>query len=120
MGVKRFCPQRGQEVRVQYKQAVRILIEIVQTPNVQTEVALAAARVFCRRGAFPRLGPYTKRSTAQVLWRLASDSTHSPEARWKALRKLLAHTVVKNPPQMSVSSSQHPERYEAIHQAHGL
>ena len=31
-----------------------------------------------------------KRSTAQVLWRLASDATSHAETRWKALRKLLA------------------------------
>jgi hypothetical protein len=75
---------------VQYKQANRILIEVIQTPNVPVKVVLAAARLYCRRAVLPRLGPYPKRSRAQVLWRLASGSANSPELRWLALRKLLA------------------------------
>jgi hypothetical protein len=105
---------------VQYKQVARILIEVIQTPNVPIKVALAAARLFCRRDGFPRLGPYKKRSSAQMLWRLASGSTHNPEMRWKALQKLLAHAGARNSTQMSGSSSQHTERHEAIYQAHGL
>jgi hypothetical protein len=88
MGFK-VCPQAGQEVDMQYKQAPRILIEILQTPGVPTKVALAAARLFCGLGALPRLGPYQKRSIGQVLWRLASTSGVGAEIRWKALRKLL-------------------------------
>jgi hypothetical protein len=75
---------------MQYKQVKRILIEIVQAPSVPTRVALAAARLFCRREAPPRLGPYAKRSLPQALWRLASDSTSAPGVRLKALRKLIA------------------------------
>jgi hypothetical protein len=81
---------------VQYKQVARILIEVIQTPSVPIEVALAAARLFFRLDALPRLGPYKKRSAAQVLWRLASDATDSPEARWWALRKLLALDAAPN------------------------
>jgi hypothetical protein len=81
---------------VQYKQAVRIMLEIVKTPNVPTEIALAVIRLFCKLDAPPRLGPYRKRSVEQMLWSVASDSTHSPEVRWRALRKLLVNSTPKS------------------------
>jgi hypothetical protein len=87
---------------MQYKQAKRILMEVIGTPHVPTEVTLAAIRLFFSN-SLPQLGPYTKRSTEQALWRLASDSTCSPEARWKALRKLLL--AVKRSAQLLVSQS---------------
>lgn len=77
---------------MQYKQAVRILTEIVKTPNVPVKVALAAIRLFLRRDGFPRLGPYRKRSPQQVLWRVASDSLRSPDERWVALLRLIRQT----------------------------
>ena len=38
---------------------------------------------------------YKKRSAGQLLWRLASDSTRSPEERWDAVEKLLSPGVTK-------------------------
>lgn len=74
---------------MQFKQIQRIVVEIIETPNVPIKVVFAAVRLFSGDGAFPRLGPYTKRSAAQMLWRLASSSASAPEVRWRALRKLL-------------------------------
>jgi hypothetical protein len=86
----KVCPQCGQEVAMRYKQIERIVIEIIETPNVPIKVVFAAARLFSRDETFPQLGPYRKRSVAQMLWRLASNSASAPEVRWRALRKLLA------------------------------
>lgn len=74
---------------MQYKQVNRILIEIIQTPNVPSEIILAATRILCRH-VLPKLGPYPKRSALQSLWRVASGSAQSSEVRLKALRGLLA------------------------------
>jgi hypothetical protein len=74
---------------MQYKQARRILVEIIRMPGVPIQIVFAAARMFSV-DPLPKLGPYRKRSAAQTLWRLASESSYSPEVRWKALHKLLA------------------------------
>lgn len=82
---------------MQYKQVVRIMMEIVKTPDVPTEVLLAVTRAFCRLDIPPKLGPYPKRSIPQVLWRIASDSTGNPEVRWRTLRRLLKATPKPSP-----------------------
>jgi hypothetical protein len=81
---------------VQYKQCLRILGEIIEIPGVPIQIVFAAARMFSKN-PLPKLGPYPKRSLAQVLWRMASDATLSPEARWMALRKLLAIRLCTEP-----------------------
>lgn len=78
---------------MQFKQCHRILGEIISNAEVKPETVFAAARLLAdKRRGLPRLGPYRKRSVEQLLWRLASGPTHSPEARWMALRKLIAAT----------------------------
>jgi hypothetical protein len=89
INVQRFVRIPDGRVKMQYKQALRIIVEIAQTPNVPIDVALAATGLSCRSKPLPKLGPYPKRSVAQVLWRLVSDSSCAPEARLKMLRKLL-------------------------------
>ena len=76
---------------MQYKQAARILIEIIQTPNLPIKIGLAAVRLFGRDALpLPKLGPYRRRSIEQALWRLASGTSLVAEVRWMALRKLLS------------------------------
>ena len=89
---------------MQFKQAKKILLEIIRTPHIPTNVALASIRLLFRND-LPKLGPYTKRSAEQSLWRLASGCTFSPESRLKALRKLLAinASLVKHSAQILVS-----------------
>ncbi len=43
---------------MQYKQAQRILWEILNTPDLATQIKLAIVRQFIRRESFPKLGPY--------------------------------------------------------------
>jgi hypothetical protein len=75
---------------MQYKQTPRILGEIVGSPGVRPATVLAAADLWVSSDPLPRLGPYKKRSAAQALWKLASDSSQGPQARLMALRKLIA------------------------------
>jgi hypothetical protein len=75
---------------MQYKQAERILIEIIRTPAAPVPIVLAAIRLLSRRLPLPRLGPHSKRTAGQTLWRSASSSASHPEVRWEALRTLLA------------------------------
>jgi hypothetical protein len=72
-----------------YKQMPRILGEIVGSPGVPAATVLAAADLWVSSDPLTRLGPYKKRSAAQALWKLASDSSRGPAARLTALRKLL-------------------------------
>jgi hypothetical protein len=74
---------------MQYKQAQRILWEILNTPDLATQIKLAIVRQFIRRESFPRLGPYRKRSLEQALWRIASNPKIAGAERWAAIRKLL-------------------------------
>ena len=74
---------------MQYKQAPRILWEILDNPNLATKIKLAVVRLFIRRQSFPKLGPYRKRSPEQALWRIASNPGIAGAERWNALRKLL-------------------------------
>ena len=74
---------------MQYKQANRILLEIIQNQHVPIEIVLAATNVLCGRQPPPKLGPYRKRSPEQSFWRVASDSMRSGAERWCALSKLL-------------------------------
>jgi hypothetical protein len=75
---------------MQYKQAERILIEIIRTPAAPVPIVLAAIRLLSRLQPLPKLGPYPKRSAGQILWRTGSNSASHPEVRWAALRRLLA------------------------------
>jgi hypothetical protein len=92
---------------MQYKQTLRILEEIVGSPGTPTGTVLAAARLLTSSDPMPRLGPYEKRSAAQVLWRLASDSTQNPKARLKVLLKLI-DTAPQNHARSANGHSQSP------------
>lgn len=74
---------------MQYKQAPRILWEILDTPDLATKIKLAVVRLLIRCESFPKLGPYRKRSPEQVLWRIASNSELNGRERWNAIGKLL-------------------------------
>src|SRR5436190_4603604 len=87
---------------MQYKQISRILAEIIR-PETPIKIVLATSNFLVKNEVLPKLGPYKKRSAAQLLWRVASDSTRSPEERWDALEKLLRPTVAK---QRTKSSSE--------------
>ena len=80
---------------MQYKQISRILAEIVG-PGTPVRIVLATSKFLVKNEVLPKLGPYKKRSAGQLLWRLASDSTRSPEERWDAVEKLLRPTVAKH------------------------
>jgi hypothetical protein len=74
---------------MQYKQIPRIALEIHDAPETPEEVRVAALQLFGRRRRLPKLGPYRKRSSEQVLWRMASDSQLGGAVRWEALKPLL-------------------------------
>jgi hypothetical protein len=74
---------------MQYKQAPRILGEIIDSAGLATDIKLAALRLYVRCRSLPRLGPYRKRSPEQVLWRMASDTGLGGVERWEAFRQLL-------------------------------
>lgn len=78
---------------MQYKQAPRILLEIVKDGRSSAKVKLAVIELLMRLDPLPRLGPYKKRSAEQALWRMASDSNGKPAERWTAIRALLAAAV---------------------------
>ncbi len=73
---------------MQYKQAPRMAIEILKSRDLPAEDQLNLIGMF-QAYKWPKLGPFKKRSPAQVLWRLASDSTRSGAERWAALKNLL-------------------------------
>ena len=74
---------------MQYKQAPRILIEILESRDLPVEEQLKLIRIYHQADKWPKLGPFKKRSPAQVLWRLASDGQRPGPERWAALEKLL-------------------------------
>jgi hypothetical protein len=74
---------------MQYKQAPRILLEILDTPELAPKIKLPLIRLLIRCESFPKLGPYRKRSSEQKLWRIASNPEISGPERWDAIRKLL-------------------------------
>jgi hypothetical protein len=74
---------------MQYKQVLRIGLEIVSGHDTPPPIQMAVARLFAGLGSFPRLGPYRKRSPEQALWRMASNSQLGGAERWEALRQLL-------------------------------
>lgn len=77
---------------MQYRQARRILTEILLSRRAGSEVVLPALGLLIRWEELPRLGPYRKRSTEQALWRIASDPTGRVLERWTALQRLLQLT----------------------------
>ena len=79
---------------MQYKQISRILAEIVG-PGTPVRIVLATSKFLVQNEVLPKLGPYKKRSAGQLLWRVASDSTRTPEERWDAVDKLLSPGVRK-------------------------
>ena len=74
---------------MQYKQVPRIALEIFNSPDTPSPILIAVARLLARRGSFPKLGPYRKRSPEQALWRMASNAQLRGAERWEALRQLL-------------------------------
>jgi hypothetical protein len=87
---------------MQYKQISRILAEIIG-PETPIKTVLVTSNFLAKNEVLPKLGPYKKRSAAQLLWRLASDSTRSPQERWDALEKLLRPSVANQRNKMSSS-----------------
>ena len=78
---------------MQYKQAPRILLEIAEDKKTSAKLKLVVIELLMRLTLMPKLGPYPKRSTEQVLWRVASNSKLGPRERWAAVRTLLAAAV---------------------------
>jgi hypothetical protein len=97
---------------MQYKQISRILAEIIG-PGTSVKIVLATSKFLAKNEVLTKLGPYKKRSTGQLLWRAASDSTRSPEERWDAVEKLLSPAVRKT--QRQVQSSSFPEDSKTEH-----
>jgi hypothetical protein len=77
---------------MQYKQAPRIAVEILESSDLSVDDRLKVIRMVMAN-KWPKLGPFKKRSRGQVLWRYASDSTRPAEERWQALQDLL--TIVE-------------------------
>jgi len=90
---------------MQYKQIYRILAEIIG-PGTPVKIVLATSKFLVKNNeVLPKLGPYKKRSAGQLLWRVASDSTRSPEERWDAVEKLLSPGVRKTLRQRRIPTS---------------
>ena len=87
---------------MQYKQIPRILAEIIG-PGTPVKILLATSKFLVKNEVLPKLGPYKKRSAAQLLWRLASDFSRSPQERWDALEELLRPSVANQRSKMSSS-----------------
>lgn len=103
--------QKGERIiRMPYKQISRILAEIIG-PETPIKIVLATSNFLVKNEVLPKLGPYKKRSAAQLLWCVASDSTRSPEERWDAQEKLLRPSVAKQ--RTKSSSEQRPKQNPA-------
>src|SRR5438876_10515616 len=85
-----------------YKQISRILTEIIG-PETPIKTVLVTSNFLVKNEVLPKLGPYKKRSAAQLLWRLASDSTRSPQESWDALEKSLPPSGANQRTKMSSS-----------------
>jgi hypothetical protein len=52
------------------------------------KIMLRMAPMISRKD-WPKLGPFKKRSSEQVLWRVASDAERPAVGRWTAFKKLI-------------------------------
>ena len=101
--------QKGEGIiRMQYKQISRILAEIIG-PETPIKIVLATSNLLVKNEVLPKLGPYKKRSAAQLLWRVASDSTRSAQERWDAVEKLLRPSVAKHRAKQDTARSPEPK-----------
>ena len=73
---------------MQYKQAQRILLEIMEESGIPAKIVLKTSELLIQ-GELPKLGPYKKRSHEQTLWRMASDKKTGFLKRWQAVRILI-------------------------------
>jgi len=72
---------------MQYKQASRIVREILLRQNLPLKINLKLVSMVYRD--WPKLGPFKKRSAEQTLWKVSSDGDRSGRERWAALEELV-------------------------------
>ena len=105
---------------MQYKQIYRILAEIIG-PGTPVKIVLATSKFLVKNNeVLPKLGPYKKRSAGQLLWRVASDSTRSPEERLDAVEKLLSPTLRKTQRQLRNPTTPEDSTTEHYHMKQGV
>ena len=74
---------------MQYKQARRILTEVIlMNKDLAVKLQLRLIDMLLKND-LPKLGPFQKRSPAQILWWISSDASRQAVERWAALEKLL-------------------------------
>ena len=89
-------------MRMLHKQISRILAEVMG-PETPIKTILVTSNFLVKNEVLPKLGPYKQRIDAQLLWRLANDTTRSPQESWDALEKLLRTSGANQRTKMSFS-----------------